>query len=213
MGSRPKGIGARIEDAVHLPHLRNICVYCGSRVGERPAYLVSARALAAEFSARDIGLVYGGASVGLMVAVADELLLRGGRAIGVIPRALVDREIAHGGLTELVVVETMHERKAEMIRRSDGFIAMPGGLGTLEELFEVLTWAQIGLHRKPIGLLNVDGYYDGLLGFLHHSVREGFIPKDFERLFFSDEDPKALLNAMDTFQSVAIDIAWTKPPK
>ncbi len=194
-----------------MPSFSNLCVYCGSRIGERPAYLEAAKTLGRELRAREIGLVYGGASVGLMVACADEVLKGGGNVIGVIPRALVDREIAHPSLTELVVVETMHERKAEMMRRADGFIALPGGMGTLEELFEVLTWAQIGLHQKPIGVLNVDGYYDGLLGWLSHAEREGFVPKEFERLFFTSTNAKELVDRMSAYNAVGIDIGWTKP--
>ena len=152
-----------------------ICVFAGSSPGAHPAYHEAASALGATLAAQRIGVVYGGANVGLMGALANAALSAGGEVIGIIPAALVAREIAHQGLTELRIVASMHERKAAMANLSDAFIALPGGLGTLEELFEVLTWAQLGLHRKPAGLLNVNGYFDGLLGFLDHAVTERFL--------------------------------------
>src|SRR3546814_750650 len=154
-----------------------LCVFCGSSDGARPAYRDAAHALGKALADAGIGLVYGGAAVGLMGAVADGALARGGEVMGVLPRSLADRELAHPGLTQLHVVGSMHERKAMMAKLSDGFIALPGGLGTFEELFEIWTWAQLGYHRKPVALLNVDGYYDGLLSFLDHPVREAFVDR------------------------------------
>jgi uncharacterized protein (TIGR00730 family) len=160
-----------------------LCLFCGSNAGARPIYLESARALGAALAARNIGFVYGGSSIGLMGAAADAVVAGGGEAYGVIPRSMVDREIAHRALTELHVVETMHERKAKMVSLSDAFVAMPGGNGTLDELFEVLTWAQLGIHAKPIALWDVDGYWQPLIAAVDHAVREGFVkPVDRARL-------------------------------
>ena len=150
-----------------------VCVYCGSSPGRRPIYLESAVAVGQTLAARGIGLVYGGASVGTMGAMADAALEAGGEVIGVMPRTLVDREVAHASLTELHVVEGMHERKAKMTALSDGFLAMPGGLGTLDELFEALTWAQLGIHDRPIAIWNVEGYWDPLLAMLDRAQDEG----------------------------------------
>lgn len=154
---------------------RRLCVFCGSRDGARPSYLRAARELGAELVRRDIGLVYGGASVGLMGAIADAVLAGGGEAIGVIPETLVAREVAHLGLTAQHIVPDMHQRKAKMASLADAFVAIPGGLGTLEELFEVATWAMLSIHDKPLALLDVDGYYEGLSRFLSHARDEGFI--------------------------------------
>jgi hypothetical protein len=155
--------------------MKNICVYCGSSPGRLPAYADGARALAQALVERDMGLVYGGASIGLMGLIADTVLQLGGRAVGVIPQALARKEVAHKGLTELHITHTMHERKTLMAQLSDGFIAMPGGIGTFEELFEIWTWAQLGIHAKPVGLLNVAGYYDALTTFLDHATHEQFM--------------------------------------
>ncbi|HEY8428354.1 MAG TPA: TIGR00730 family Rossman fold protein [Sandaracinaceae bacterium] len=163
--------------------MARLCVFCGSSPGRRPAYLEAARALGRTLAERGHGLVFGGASIGLMGAVADAALAAGGEVIGVIPRSLVDREIAHPGLTELHVVETMHERKALMTRLSDAFLALPGGHGTFDELFEALTWSQLGIHEKPIGLWDVEGYFAPLLSMLDAAVAEGFVrPFDRARL-------------------------------
>src|SRR6516164_2274986 len=148
--------------------LKRICVFCGSSVGDRPIYLQAALELGRAIAERRLGLVYGGGHIGLMGVLADAVLSGGGEVIGVIPQALVDRELAHTGVTELRVVETMHQRKALMADLSDGFLALPGGFGTGDELFEILTWAQLGLHAKPIGVLNVGGYFDPLLAWLDH---------------------------------------------
>jgi uncharacterized protein (TIGR00730 family) len=171
-------------------------VFCGSNGGGRPAYRDTALALGAALADAGIGLVYGGASVGLMGAVADGALARGGEVIGVLPRALADRELAHPGLTALHVVASMHERKAMMAELSDGFVALPGGLGTFEELFEIWTWAQLGYHRKPVAVLNVEGYYDGLLGFLDHTVREAFVKPAHRDALIVDREIATLLEAM-----------------
>jgi uncharacterized protein (TIGR00730 family) len=154
---------------------RRICVFCGSSPGRDPAYLAAARTVGSRLAERGIGVVYGGSRVGLMGAVADAALDADGEVIGVIPQGLVDRELAHTGLTELRTVGTLHERKAVMAELSDAFIALPGGLGTLEELAEVTSWAQLGLHAKPIGLLDVDDYWDDLLAWLDHAVETGFL--------------------------------------
>ena len=155
--------------------IRSVCVYCGSSPGRLEAYSAAARALAKSLVDRNIRLVYGGASIGIMGLMADTVLQLGGQAVGVIPEALVRKEIAHRHLTELLVTRSMHERKSMMAELSDGFIALPGGIGTLEELFEIWTWAQLGLHDKPCGLLNVEGYFDSLIAFLDHAIAEQFI--------------------------------------
>ena len=155
--------------------LRSVCVFCGSSAGNSPAYRSSSLALADHLAKSERSLVYGGAKIGLMGAVADRVLEHGGKVVGVIPQSLVDVEVAHEGLTELHITDGMHSRKAKMAAESDAFIALPGGLGTLEELFEVLTWAQLGYHDKPIGLLNVEGYYDALLEFLDGAASRGFM--------------------------------------
>jgi uncharacterized protein (TIGR00730 family) len=155
--------------------LRHLCVFCGSNRGNNPAYEAAAQQLGAELASRGITLVYGGGNVGLMGILADATLHAGGKVIGVIPEALMAREVGHRGLTELHIVKTMHERKALMAELSDGFIALPGGIGTFEEFFEVLTWAQLGIHNKPCALLNVAGFFDPLLQMIEHTVAEGFL--------------------------------------
>src|SRR5262245_57540668 len=157
------------------PSLRAVCVFCGSSMGTRPEYAAAARSLGAALAAKRLDLVYGAGNIGLMGVLADAALAGGGRVVGVIPRALVARELAHQGLSELHVVETMHQRKALMADKSDAFVALPGGYGTLDELFEILTWCQLGIHAKPIGLLNVDGFFEPLLGWIRHAAAEGFI--------------------------------------
>lgn len=155
--------------------MKNICVYCGSSPGRQPIYVAAAKALGRTLVENNIGLVYGGASVGTMGVIADAVLAAGGEAIGIIPKVLQRKEVVHEGLTKLHLVESMHERKALMAELSDGFIALPGGFGTLEEIFEIITWAQLGMHQKPVGLLNIDGYYDQLTAFLQHTVDEQFV--------------------------------------
>lgn len=178
----------------------NFCVFCGSSMGDRPEYEAAARALGSALAKRNIGVVYGGARVGLMGALADAALAEGGHVIGVIPKALVDVEIAHEGLSELTVTASMHERKAKMAELSDGFIALPGGIGTLEELFEIWTWTQLGFHRKAIGLLNVAGYYDRLLEFLDHVVEEKFVKKSQRDILATGKDAENLIDQMCAYE-------------
>ncbi|WP_250460364.1 TIGR00730 family Rossman fold protein [Microbulbifer litoralis] len=185
--------------------MKNICVYCGSSPGRRPEYRQAAEALAAELVSRGIGLVYGGASIGVMGAVANTMLAGGGRVTGVIPEALAVREVPHPNLTEMHVVGSMHERKAMMESLSDGFIALPGGLGTLEELFEILTWAQLGFHRKPCGLLDVSGYFRHLARFLDHCVAEQLLQPQYRNMLLEADCPAKLLALMDKYQPPAVD--------
>ncbi|ATQ78154.1 TIGR00730 family Rossman fold protein [Massilia violaceinigra] len=173
--------------------MKSIAVYCGASYGVLPLYAEAARAMGRALVGHGIGLVYGGGKVGLMGVIADEVLRLGGEAVGVIPQALVERELAHGGLTKLFIVRDMHERKAMMAELSDGFIAMPGGMGTLEELFEMLTWSQLGIHRKPVGVLNAGGFYDLLAAFVAHQHREAFVREEHARLMMVESEPEALL--------------------
>jgi uncharacterized protein (TIGR00730 family) len=175
--------------------MERLCVFSGSSPGAHSDYLRAAQELGRALADQDVALVYGGASVGLMGAVADAMLDAGGEAIGVIPQALVDREIAHSGLADLRVVGSMHERKALMAELADGFVALPGGMGTLEELFEVYTWTQLGLHSKPLGLLDVRGYYDKLVAFLDHTVEERFMTVEHREMLVVEERAEALLEA------------------
>ncbi len=168
-------------------------------MGASPSYADAARALAKTMVEHNIALVYGGGNVGLMGVIADEVMRVGGEATGVIPKALMDREVGHIGLTQLHIVKDMHERKAMMAELSDGFVAMPGGIGTLEELFEVFTWSQLGLHDKPIGLLNVDGFYDGLIGFLQHVVDERFLQAEQASLLLHEARPESLVERLRSF--------------
>ncbi len=181
--------------------MKSVAIYCGSASGARSSYVAAAEALGRELARRDITLVYGGASVGLMGAVADAALAHGGRVIGVIPRQLVDREIAHPGLSELIVVSTMHERKAEMSVRADAFIAMPGGFGTLDELFETLTWSQLGIHRKASGLLDIDEYWEPLVRFVDHAMDQGFLRPAHRALLIREADPNRLLDRLASFSA------------
>jgi len=179
--------------------LRRVCVFCGSKHGARPEYAEAAGAMAAALVQSGIDLVYGGGRVGLMGVVADAVLAAGGEVIGVIPDHMSDREIAHFGLTELRIVGSMHERKALMYELSDGFVALPGGLGTLEELFEITTWSQLGLHAKPTGLLDVAGFYAPLVEFLDRLVTEGFVSERHRRLLRVAADPAGLLERLAAF--------------
>lgn len=176
--------------------MKTLAVYCGASHGVNPLYTDAARALAGALVAHNIGLVYGGGKVGLMGVIADEVLRLGGEATGVIPKALVEREVGHAGLTRLFVVKDMHERKAMMAELSEGFIAMPGGMGTLEELFEMVTWAQLGIHAKPIGLYNPNGFWDGLTAFVQHQSREGFVRSEHLGLMQVDADPDGLIKRL-----------------
>jgi uncharacterized protein (TIGR00730 family) len=176
---------------------RRVCVFCGSHEGDDPAYAQAAIATGKVLASRGIGLVYGGAKVGLMGHIANAALVGGGEVIGVIPEKLQSKEIAHQGLTELFVVDSMHARKTMMAHLADAFIAMPGGWGTLEETFEILTWAQLRFHSKPLGLLNVRGFFDGLLAFSDHAVEEGFLMAEHRRLLISAGDPEVLLKSLE----------------
>ncbi|MGZ5049789.1 MAG: LOG family protein [Methylobacter sp.] len=173
--------------------IHSICVYCGSSPGRLDAYASAAHALAEALVARDIRLVYGGAGIGIMGEVADRVLELGGEVVGVIPKALAHKEVAHANLTELHVTQSMHERKMRMAELADGFIALPGGIGTLEELFEIWTWAQLGFHQKPCGLLNVAGYYDALIQFLDHVRDEQFVKPLHRDILMVESEPDALL--------------------
>ena len=179
-----------------------LCVFCGSSPGANPAFAEATRQLARSVVARGIEVVYGGGNVGLMGVLADAVLDAGGRITGVIPHALVARELAHDRLTALHTVDSMHGRKALMARLSDGFVALPGGFGTLEEFAEAVTWTQLGLHAKPCGLLNVAGFYDGLLTFLDHALRQDFLRPTHSHIVVADADPEALLDRL---------VAWTAP--
>jgi len=183
--------------------LRTVCVFCGAHLGSRPEYAADAALLAEALVERKLRIVYGGAHVGVMGALADAALAVGGEVVGVIPRHMVRPEVAHDGLAQLHVVATMHERKALMADLSDGFVALPGGLGTLEELAEILTWSQLGLHKKPVGILDSRGFFDELLRFLDHAVDEGFVQPRHRALLLSDHRPGPLLDAMAD---------WSAPP-
>ncbi|XVJ70917.1 MAG: TIGR00730 family Rossman fold protein [Rhizobacter sp.] len=174
----------------------SICIYCGSRSGVSPFYAQAAQAVGAWIGQQGARLVYGGGHAGLMGTVADATLASGGTVFGVIPRALETRELAHSGITELHVVETMHQRKALMAQESDVFLALPGGIGTLEELFEVWTWLQLGYHDKPVGLLNADGYFDDLLRFMDHTTSQGFVSGEQRALLQVDDDADRLLTRL-----------------
>ncbi|WP_454763422.1 LOG family protein [Cupriavidus campinensis] len=185
--------------------MKSVCVYCGSSPGHRPEYAEAARTLGRTMAEQGLALVYGGGNVGLMGIVADSVLAHGGTAIGVIPDALMQKEVGHRGLTELHVVRNMHERKQMMADRADAFIAMPGGVGTFEELFETFTWAQLGYHDKPVGLLNVAGFYDGMLAFLGHAVGEGFLKQVHADMLHVADTPAALLGKLAAAPRVVVD--------
>ena len=188
--------------------MQRICVFCASSPGGNPAFAAMARRLGALMAARGIGLVYGGGNVGLMGILADAVLTDNGQVFGVIPRALVDRELAHRGVTQLDVVDTMHERKRRMHDLCDGFIAMPGGFGTLDELFETLTWSQLGMHAKPCGLLDIDGYFAPLLHLLDHAVQERFMRPEHRALVSVAADAAELLDSMASHPSAASPQKW-----
>lgn len=182
--------------------MKSICVFCGSSEGNDPVFIKSAQQLAELLVSQNIDLIYGGASVGMMGALANEVIRLGGKASGVIPKPIFEKEVAHRGLTELYVVKSMHERKQMMYDLSDGFIAMPGGIGTLEELFEILTWAQLGLHKKPCGVFNVENYFDSILNFLNQALEKGFIKEKYKQLFLNDSDPQKLLEKMKRYSPI-----------
>ena len=190
--------------------VKRVCVFCGSSVGVKAVYAEAAREMGRLLASKQIGLVYGGGNVGLMGVIADAALEAGGEVIGVIPRALSDREIAHTGLTHLHVVDSMHTRKAMMAELSDAFIAMPGGVGTFEEFFEAVTWTQLGLHRKPCGLLNVDGFYTPLVQFIDQAVTEGFIRPAHRKIIVVDDEPVRLLEVLSTIDLPDVP-KWIRP--
>jgi uncharacterized protein (TIGR00730 family) len=179
--------------------MHRICVFCGSSAGARPSYLAAARTLGEVIAERGLGLVYGGASIGLMGAIADAALDHGAEVVGVIPGPLEAREIAHPGLTRLEVVASMHDRKARMASLAEAFVALPGGMGTLEELAEMLTWAQLGIHHKPCGVLDVDGYWRPLMAFFDHAVQERFLRPEHRAMLVFDDRPRELLDALERF--------------
>jgi uncharacterized protein (TIGR00730 family) len=189
--------------------MKSICVFCGSSSGRDPEFLQAATSLGRLLADEGFRLVYGGASVGLMGAVADAVLQAGGEVTGVLPRNLFLKEVAHAGLTDLRIVESMHERKALMASLSDGFIALPGGFGTFEEFFEILTWAQLGLHGKPMGLLNIRDYYSSLLALADHGVREGFVREEHRALILTDDSSERLLEKMRAFTPLPLP-KWVK---
>jgi uncharacterized protein (TIGR00730 family) len=191
--------------------MQRVCVFCGSSAGARPEYAEAARRFGAALAERGLGLVYGGGHVGLMGVLADAVLAAGGAAVGVIPQALVDKELAHAGLTELLVVGTMHQRKALMADKSDAFVALPGGYGTLDETFEILTWAQLGLHAKPVGLLNVAGFFDPLLAWVKHAVSERFVRSQHIDLLTVETHPENLLDALTRHKPAAQVPKWIGP--
>lgn len=181
--------------------MKRVCVFSGSSSGARPEYLEASRQLGRQIAARRLELVYGGASVGLMGTLADAVLEAGGHVIGVIPGGLFEKEVAHEGLQDLRVVRSMHERKAQMADLSDAFVALPGGIGTLEELLEILTWSHLGIHGKPCGLLNVCGYYRGLVQFLDHAIEEGFLPRSFPSTLLIEDDAGRLLDRFSRYHA------------
>ncbi|MBX5442347.1 MAG: TIGR00730 family Rossman fold protein [Solirubrobacteraceae bacterium] len=193
-----------------MPEVNSVCVYAGSSAGRLPAYAQAAAELGALLARRGIHVVYGGGDVGLMGVLADAALAAGGRVTGIIPRTLLRREVGHGSLTELVVVETMHERKHEMARRADAFVALPGGIGTVEELVEALTWTQLGVHRKPCALLNAGGYWTPLIGFLDHAVDEGFLPPRHRAMLVAADTAEAVLAAIERWEPPEVE-RWLDP--
>jgi uncharacterized protein (TIGR00730 family) len=180
-------------------HLNRICVFCGTNPGSQPAYGAAARKLGQILAEQGIELVYGGASVGIMGELADSVQEHGGHVTGIIPQQLMEKEAAHTGIPNLIVVASMHQRKSQMADMSDGFIALPGGIGTLEGFFEILTWGQLGIHAKPSGILNVEGYFDGLTGFLDHAVREGFLTEVHRQHIIVESDSRRLLERMRAY--------------
>ena len=190
-----------------MSEIRRLAVFCGSNPGARPEYVEGARALGRLLCQRRVGVVYGGSSVGLMAALAETVLEEGGDIIGVIPKMLVEREVAHRALSDLRIVDSMHERKALMAELSDGFVALPGGIGTLEEFFEIWTWAQLGVHDKPCGLLNIAGYFDPLLEFLDRAVAEKFVRDVHRSMVIVESEPQALLRRFESYVAPKV-VKW-----
>ncbi len=193
------------------PPFNSVCVFCGSRPGARPEFLAAARAFGTELAARGLSLVYGGASIGLMGAVADAVLAGGGRAVGVLPVGLERKEIAHRGLSELHVVDSMHARKAKMAELAGAFVALPGGFGTFDELFEILTWAQLGLHQKPVGLLDVEGFWEPLQALAQRAADEGFVAQAQARALVVEASPAALLDRLQQGERIPPSAGPTPP--
>jgi len=189
--------------------IRSICIYCGSNPGTRPEFIEQAQRFARMLAKRGIRIVYGGASIGIMGAIADAALAEGGTVIGVIPQSLVDREVAHDGLTQLIVTSSMHERKARMADLSDAFVALPGGIGTLEEIFEIWTWSQLGLHEKPCGLLNIGGYYDSLARFLDETVVNGFLGPGHRSMLLTADTGEGVLSAFEAYEPPSV-VKWVE---
>lgn len=185
--------------------IRRLCVFCGSSLGTRPIYRDAARELGIEMARRDLGLVFGGGKVGLMGVVADAILDAGGQALGIIPEHLLIKEVEHHGLTELRVVKTMHERKALMADLADGFLALPGGFGTYDEFCEIVTWAQLGLHQKPCGMLNVAGFFDSMLAMFDHATQEGFIRADHRAMLRVSTNVKTTLDEMENYRAPVVE--------
>ena len=185
--------------------MKSITVYCGSNPGADPAFADATRALARRLASDGVRIVYGGGHVGLMGILADAAMAAGGEVVGVMPQALIDREIGHTGLSELRIVGSMHERKALMAELADGFVALPGGVGTLDELVEIYTWSQLGLHRKPLGLLNVAGYYDALVAFLDHAVEMAFLRPEHRAMLLCERTPTAVVDALEAFDVPIVD--------
>ena len=179
--------------------LNRVCVFCGTNAGARPAYGVAARELGRVLAEQHIELVYGGASVGIMGELADSVQEHGGHVTGIIPQQLMEKEAAHTGIRDLIVVASMHQRKSQMADMSDAFIALPGGIGTLEGFFEILTWGQLGIHAKPSGILNIEGYFDGLTGFLDHAVQEGFFTEAHRDAILVESTPGKLLKRIRAY--------------
>ncbi len=192
--------------------VRSVCVFCGASIGANPAYREAAVTLGQAIARRGLTLVYGGGAVGLMGIVADAAMAAGGEVVGIIPQSLLDAEVGHKGLTRLEVVDGMHARKARMAELSDAFIALPGGLGTLEELFEVWTWGQLGYHAKPLGLLDVNGFYEKLGGLLDHIVEEGFVRPQHRAMLLLGQQPDALLDGMNEFVAPVVPKWVDKQP-
>ena len=190
--------------------MRSVCVFCGSNSGAGEGYAEAARALARAIARRGLRLVYGGGNIGLMGVLGEAALAAGAHVIGVTPRRLLEREVVHTGLTELRVVDTMHERKALMAELSDAFIALPGGLGTLDELFEALTWTQLGIHRKPSGLLDAQGYFDKLAAFLDHAVEQRFVKAEHRAMLVVEREPEALLERLSSIRLPDVS-KWMRP--
>jgi uncharacterized protein (TIGR00730 family) len=188
--------------------LKRICVFCGSSAGSNPKYKESAVKLGDTLTECGVTLIYGGSNIGLMGEIANAMIRKSGNVIGVIPRVLVEKEVAFTKLQDLRIVDSMHERKALMAKMADGFISMPGGFGTLEETIEMLTWTQLGIHEKPIGLMNIDGYFDRLFDFIDHMVSEGFLAEDFRDMVLMDENPVDLLEKMTKFAPPQVDRWW-----